>query len=102
MKLQVELLSCLAYADKKSNEPKTRVGYRMLEEQYRQDTANLKGFSELSFYIDGHDLFNKLKKEYFGVQAELEVTSQPSKNNPMKNIQIVKTIRVGNNVINLL
>lgn len=102
MKYKVELLSCLAYNDKKSNEPKTRLGYRLLEDKFRQNTKNLKGFSELSYYIDGHDVFNKLESTYFGVQAELEISTEPSKSNPLKSIQVLKSIKVGDNVINIL
>lgn len=102
MKYKVELLSALAYTDKKTNEPKTRIGYRLLEDQFRQDTKNLKGYSELSYYIDGHDVFNELKATYFGVVAELEISTEPSKSNPLKSIQVLKSITVGENVINIL
>lgn len=102
MKLQVELLSCLAYKDKKDGSPKTRLGYRMLEEKYRNNTQTLKGFSELSYYINGHELFNAIKPEYFGVQAIIETTEEPSVTNPLKNVIKLKSIKVGDNVISVL
>lgn len=101
-KIQAELLSCLAYTDKKTNQPKTRLGYRLLESKYRQDTNNLKGFSELSTYVDGHVLFNNMKPEYFGVQAEIEIEERPSSSNPLRNVQVIKSIKVGENVISVL
>lgn len=101
MKIQVELLSVLAYTDKKTNEPKTRLGYRCLEPKYKQNTEKLKGFSELSIYLDNHDLFNKLTADMFGVQAELEFEEKPTISNPLKNVLTLKTIRVGNNAISV-
>lgn len=100
--IKAELLSCLAYTDKKTNQPKTRIGYRLLDDKYRQDTAKLKGFSELSTYVDGHNLFNNMKPEYFGVQAEIELEERPSTSNPLKNVQVIKNIKIGNNVISVL
>lgn len=100
--IKAELLSCLAYTDKKSNQPKTRLGYRLLDLKYRQDTNNLKGYSELSTYVDGHNLFNNMKPEYFGVQAEIEIEEQPSKSNPLRSVQVIKNIKVGENVISVL
>lgn len=102
MKFQVELLNCLAYTDKKTNQPKTRLSYRCLESKYRQETKNLKGFSELCVYVDGQDLFNKLSIDMFGLQSELEFIESPSASNPLKNTLILKSVKVGNNVINLL
>lgn len=99
MKIQVELLSVLAYTDKKTNEPKTRLAYRCLEPRYKQNSKNLKGFSELSIYLDTHDVFNKLTVDMFGVQAELEFEEKPTISNPLKNLLTLKTIKVGNNVI---
>ena len=99
MKIQVELLSVLAYTDKKTNEPKTRLAYRCLGSKYNQYAKNKKGFSELSIYLDTHDLFNKLSSDMFGVQAELEFEEKPSVSNPLKNLLTLKTIKVGNNIV---
>lgn len=102
IKVQAELISILAYTDKKSNTPKTRIGYRLLDNKYRQDTAKLKGFSELSVYIDGHDAFNKIKADWCGCQVELELEERPSTTNPLRNVQVIKCIKAGDNVISLL
>lgn len=102
MKFQVELLSAIAYIDKKTNLPKTRLGYRCLETKYRQSTEKMKGFSELCVYLDTHDVFNKLNSDMFGIQSELEFIEKPNQNNPLKNSLELKTIKVGNNVINIL
>ena len=102
MKFQVELLSCLAYIDKKTNEPKTRLGYRCLEPKYRQNTKNMKGYSELSVYLDSHNLFDKLTPDMFGLQSELEFKEEPNPTNPTKKILTLINIKVGNNVISVL
>lgn len=102
MKLQVELISCLAYKDKKTNEAKTRIGYRLIDPKYRQNTNRLKGYSELSSYITGHDVFNRMKPEFFGVAAELEGDEEVSPTNPTRKILILKSVKIGNDTISLL
>lgn len=102
MKIQAELLSVLAYLDKNSKQPKTRLAYRCLDSKYRQNTDKLKGFSDLSVYLDTHQLFKELKPEHFGVQAELEMIEVPAENNPFRKTLKLKTIRVGNDLISVL
>lgn len=102
MKLQVELISCLAYDDKKTKEPKTRIGYRLISPEYRQNTKTLKGYSELSAYIPGHDVFNRMKPEYFGVAAELDGEEVISPSNPTRKILKLKSVKIGNDNISLL
>lgn len=103
IKVQAELISCRAYTDKKTGEPKTRIGYRLLENKYRLDAKTVKGFAELAIYTDTHKVFDILKPEYFGVNVELEIDESPSTVNPLRSVQIVKSIKVGeNNVISLL
>lgn len=102
MKVNAELISLVAYTDKKTNQPKTRIGYRLLDNKYRQSTDKMKGFSELSVYVDGHDIFNKFKADWCGCQVELELEERPSTSNPLRNIQVIKNIKVGDNVISLL
>lgn len=101
MKYQVELLSCLTYKNKEGNDA-TRLGYRLLSKEYLQDTSKFKGYSEMSYFCDGSTLFDKLKKEYFGVQAELTTEERPSKNNPLRKITVVKSVKIGDELINLL
>ena len=102
MKMQVELLSCLKYTDKKTNQEKIRLGYSCLDPKMRQDTAKLKGYSELSVYLEDISIFDKLKVEDFGIAAILEFTKEQSPNNPLRDILKLKSINVGSNVINIL
>lgn len=102
MKMQVELLSCLKYVDKKTNQDKVRIGYRCLDPKFRQDKANLKGYSELSVYLEDTSIFDKLKVEDFGIAVILEFTKEQSPNNPLRDILKLKSINVGSNVINIL
>ena len=101
MKYQVELTNCLTYNDKKTGEVKTRLGYRLKDNKYNQSTAVFKGFAEMSYFLLGTDLFNKLKSEYFGIPAELTIEEQPSLSNPMRKTAVLKQIRIGNEVINV-
>lgn len=101
MKYQVELLSCLTYKDK-DGDLSTRLGYRLLSLDYLQDSSKFKGFSEMSYFCKGSDLFDKLSKQHFGVQAELTTEERPSQSNPLKKITVVKSIKVGNELISLL
>lgn len=102
VKFQVELLNAVAYLDKKTYLPKTRIGYRYLETKYKQNTEKFKGYSELEYYLDTHDVFNKLTENDFGVQCELEFVETQNSNNPLKRRLSLKSIKVGNNVINIL
>lgn len=101
MKFQVELLSCLTFKDKDS-ELSTRLGYRLQSPDYLQDTDKFKGYSEMSYFCKGTDLFNKLNKSMFGVPAELVVEEKMSPSNPMKKTAVLKSIKVNNELINLL
>lgn len=101
MKYSVELISCLTYKDR-DGDISTRLGYRLLSPDYLQDTSKFKGYAEMSYFCKGTDLFNKLNKDYFGVQAEIMTEERPSKNNPMRKITVVKSVKVGNELINLL
>lgn len=103
MKYKVELLSCLTYKDKNDpNKLNTRLGYRMLDPNLKQDTDKFKGYAELSYFSDGTDLFNRMKKEYFGIEAEITTEERPSNSNPLRKVTILKSIRVKDELINLL
>ena len=102
MKFQVELLYCVGYNDKTTKEPKTSLTYRMLDPKMVKSTDKLKGYMTLTVYCDTHKLFNALKPEYFGAVAELEVIEQPNPNNPMRRTMLLKAVKVGNELINLL
>lgn len=102
MKYQVELLNCLVFEDKKTKVIKTRLGYRMLDPQLVQASDKYKGYSELAFFIDGTKLFDWFKSTDFGVQATIEVDEVPSASNPLRKTTILKSVRVGNEHINLL
>lgn len=101
MKFKVELVSCLTYKDK-DGDLSTRLGYRLLDPEYCQDTDKFKGYSEMSYFCKGTDLFNKFNKSMFGVPAELEINEKPSPNNPMRKITVLKSIKVNNELVNLL
>lgn len=101
MKYQVELLSCLTYKNK-DGELSTRLGYRLLNPTFLQDSPKFKGYSEMSYFCDGTSLFDKLKKNHFGVPAELTTEEKPNPSNPLKKVVVVKSIKIENELINLL
>ena len=102
MKYQAELINCLVYKDKNTNELTTRLGYKLKGNEYLQDSDKFKGYSELAYFSNGTNLFDKMKKEYFGVPCEMQIDEQPSKSNPLRKITVLKSIKVGNELINLL
>lgn len=100
MKYQVELISCLTYKDK-DGEISTRLGYRLLGNDYLQENDKFKGYAEMSYFCKGIELFNKLTKNCFGVQAELTTEERPSKTNPLRKVVALKSIKVNNELISL-
>lgn len=101
MKFQVELTNCLKYKDKKTGNDKVRLGYRLKDNKYNQNSLTFKGYAEMSYFLEGTGLFDKMKSEYFGMPAELTMEEQPSPSNPMRKIAVLKQIRIGNEVINV-
>lgn len=102
MKYQAELLNCLVYKDKNSGESVTRLSYKLRGNNYVQDSEKFKGYSELSYFSNGTSLFDKMKKEFFGVPCEIEIIEKPSKSNPLKKNTVLKSIKVANELIDLL
>lgn len=102
MKYQAELLNCLVYTDKKTNELVSRLAYKFKGSEYAQNEQKFKGYAELAYFNNGTSLFDKMKKEYFGVPCEIEIVEQPNKSNPLKKVTVFKSIKVANEFINLL
>ncbi len=94
MELNVTLLNFLSYKDKKSNEPKVRIGYICNDKQYIKNTSTMKGYCELSVYVDDKDgLFDKLKTEMCGDLATLVLEKRPSESNPFREVLVLKEIK---------
>ena len=102
MEYQVELISCLVYEDKETKAKKTRLGYRMLDPKLIQVSDKFKGYSELSFFLDGTKLFDWLKGSDFGVQVTIKVTEVPSVSNPLRKSVVLQSVKIGNEHIDLL
>lgn len=101
MKHKVELLNCLIYKNKDGGQS-VRLGYRLLDPSFNQDTAKFKGYSEMSYFGDNIDLFSKLRKEHFGVPCELETEERPNLSNPLKKVIVLKSLHVANEHLSLL
>lgn len=101
MKYQVELISCLTFKNKEGS-LSTRLGYRLINPSFLQDTPKFKGYAEMSYFSDGTSLFDKLNKNHFGVPVELTTEERPNSSNPLKKVVVLKSIKIENELINLL
>lgn len=102
MELKIRLTGCLAYEDKESKQPKTRLGYILADPSMKQDTKNFKGYADLGVYYDSHDNFNKIPTDFYGEVVIASVEDKPNPKNPLKMTRVIKSIKLGNNVIDLV
>lgn len=102
MELKITLTSCLVYQDKTTNQDKTRVGYIVADTSFRQDSEKFKGFPDLSIFYDGTEVFNKLPVDWFGLPVVATIESKPNPRNPLRETKVIKTLKLGSNVINLV
>lgn len=102
MKTNIMLLSVLAYEKKETEKKGTRLGLIFSEKESLQDTDKFKGFSEISLYYDGHEVFNKIPVSWIGrpLIAYIKEISNPS--NPMRKKQVISCLEYENNSIDLL
>lgn len=102
MKTNIMLLNVLAYEKKETGKKGTRLGLIFSEKESLQDTDKFKGFSEISLYYDGHEVFNKIPVSWIGrpLIAYIKEISNPS--NPMRKKQVISCLEFENNSIDLL
>lgn len=94
MELNVTLLNFLSYADKKTGEPKVRIGYISNDKAYIKNTKSMKGYSELAVFVDDKDgLYDKLKVEMTGDTALMVFERMPNPYNPIREMLVLKEIR---------
>ena len=102
MKTNIMLLNVLAYEKKDTGKNGTRLGLIFTEKESLQDTDKFKGFSEISLYYDGHEVFNKIPLNWIGrpITAYIKEVTNPS--NPMRKKQVISCLEYENNSIDLL
>lgn len=94
MELNVTILNFLSYSDKKTGDPMVRIGYISNDKVYIKNTKSMKGYSELSVFVDDKDgLYDKLKVEMTGDTAIFVFDKKPNPYNPMRDILVLKEIR---------
>lgn len=96
------LTGCLIYNDKTTNEVKTRLGYIMAEPSMKQNTDKFKGYAELSSFYDGADNFNKIPVEFFGNVVIATLENKPNPRNPLREVKVIKSLKLGSNVVTLV
>lgn len=102
MELKITLTSCLVYEDKTTGKNKTRLGYMVADVSFRQDSEKFKGFPDLSVFYDGTDIFTKLPVDWFGVSVIATIENKPNPRNPLRENKVIKSLKLGNSVINLV
>lgn len=102
MKTNILLLNVLAYEKKDTKKKGTRLGLIFTDKDSLQDAEKFKGFSDVSLYYEGHDVFNKIPVSWIGrpLTAYIKEISNPS--NPMRKKQVISCIEYENNSIDLL
>lgn len=102
MKTNILLLNVLAYEKKDTKKKGTRLGLIFTDKDSLQDAKTFKGFSDVSLYYEGHDVFNKIPVSWIGrpLTAYIKEISNPS--NPMRKKQVISCIEYENNSIDLL
>lgn len=92
MEMQVELLSILLYKDKNGGDS-CRVAYRPLETKYCENAEKFKGYGELSLFIKGRDVFDKVPAEYCGTALTFIFEEKQSYKNPLRKNLVLKGIK---------
>lgn len=102
MKTNILLLNVLAYEKKDTKKKGTRLGLIFTDKDSLQDTEKFKGFSDVSLYYDGHDVFNKIPVSWIGRPLTAYIKEISNRSNPMRKKQVISCIEYENNSIDLL
>lgn len=99
MELNVTLINFLKYEDKETKKPKIRIGYINNDKNYIENRDKMKGYPELSVYVDDNNIWDKFKVEMTGDTAIFVFDKKPNPRNPLKDmivLQEIKTNKHGN------
>jgi len=101
--LKVFITNVLQYEDKKTKEPKLRIGYVNQEKGACQNTTKLKGFPELSAFVKFNEkVWNGIDLKDFYQPATFTFEPQRSPYDPLKVINVLKSIEVNGKTISVL
>lgn len=102
MKTKIMILNVLAYEKKDTGKKGTRLGLIFTNEDSLQDVEKFKGFSEISLFYDGHEVFNKIPSNWIGRHITAYIKDISSPINPMRTKQIISSIQYENDTIDLI
>lgn len=102
MKLSVTMLNIMRYEDKKTGEPKVRIGYILTGKDAIQSHEKYKGTAEMSVFLDDVSVFDKVKVEDILTPVEFVLEERPSHNNPFRKVAVLKAIITKNETISLV
>ena len=85
MEFEVELLNVVKYERKEDKSKRVMISYRLLDPKALQtDSDKFKGYSVLTFYFDGHEVFDKIPSNYCGKACKFYTKKEVSVYDPTK------------------
>ena len=97
--LQVTITNLLKYQDKKTNADKVRIGYINQEKGSLMNTDRQKGYPELSVYVN---LWKGIDVKDIFQPAIFVFEETPSAYDPMRIMNVLKEIKIGDKTISVL
>lgn len=97
MELNVTILNFIRYEDKETKKPKIRIGYINNDKNYIERGTKVKGYPELSVYIDDNALWDLFDVAMCGDTAVFVFEKTPNPRNPLKDITHLVEIRTNKN-----
>lgn len=102
MKEKIIILSVLKYTDKKTNETKTRLGFIFDDDKFNVSNSSFKGFSELSCFYNGDEVFNLISNDMIKKPLECVIKQNQSASNPLKTNSKIEKVSYAGSIYNLL
>lgn len=100
-KEKILILDVMRYADKKSGEIKSRLGFILCSQKHKKNTDNFKGFNELSCFYD-LDILDKVPQDTILEPVDGIFELRPNQSNPMRTNSILVGFEYKGNVYKLL
>lgn len=102
MEQNIQIQNVMTYIDKKDGKPKTRVGFFLSDINQKADNKSYRGYSELSLFYDGDDIFKKITNDMIGKPLSAKLKTITNITNPMKSHQVIESFRYAGSVISFL
>lgn len=102
MKSKIIILSVLKYTDKKTGEVKTRLGFIFDDPQYNVSNNSFKGYSELSCFYNGDNVFNVISPDMIKKPLDCSIKVEQSASNPLKTNSKIEKVSYAGSVYDLL